>query len=151
MENASQALLMAGGILIALLIISALVIMFANLQTYQSNETSNIKTQQIAEFNGRFVTYEREDLTISDLKSVYNKILSNNERYPEFKILIEPELKTLFPITVRGETLTFGIFEKDDFSQVPDTFKYKINLTFTGTITRYENGRIKAMRFTKNS
>ena len=43
MENASKALLMAGGILIALLIIGALLLMFNQISTYKQSESSNQK------------------------------------------------------------------------------------------------------------
>lgn len=43
MENASKALIMAGGILIALLVIGALVLMFNQLSYYQRTETDSEK------------------------------------------------------------------------------------------------------------
>ena len=41
MENASKALLMAGSVLIALMIVGLLVFMFSNLSNYQSSDTEN--------------------------------------------------------------------------------------------------------------
>ena len=78
MENASKALLMAGGILIALLIIGSLVLLFANLQDYQNKTDISSKQSQIAEFNNQFEPYNKKDLTLMELKSIYNKIISNN-------------------------------------------------------------------------
>lgn len=78
MENASKALLMAGGILIALLILGALIMMFTNLQSYQNSNDARTKNTQIAEFNNQFEPYNKEGLTLMELKSVYNKIESNN-------------------------------------------------------------------------
>ena len=86
MENASKALLMAGGILIALLIIGSLVLLFANLQDYQNKTDVSSKQAQIAEFNNQFEPYNKKNLTLMELKSIYNKIISNNTKHPEYKI-----------------------------------------------------------------
>ena len=51
MENASKALLMAAGVLIALIIIGALLLMFNNLSNYQETNTQNTRESQIVEFN----------------------------------------------------------------------------------------------------
>ena len=54
MENASKALLIAGGILIALIIISLLVVMFTQIGDYQKSQSSGSKESQLAEFNRDF-------------------------------------------------------------------------------------------------
>ena len=86
MENASKALLMAGGILIALMVIGALVLLGNNLSNYKSNEDISVHQAQIAEFNNQFEPYNKKDLTLMELKSVYNKIKSNNALKPEYEI-----------------------------------------------------------------
>lgn len=86
MENTSKALLMAGGILIALLILGALVLLMTNLQTYQNANNDMTKNSQIAEFNNQFEPYNKNNLTLMELKSVYNKIESNNAQHPEYTI-----------------------------------------------------------------
>ena len=57
MENASKALLMAGSILIALMVIGVLVLMFNNLSYYQKSSDENIKQAQIIEFNNQYETF----------------------------------------------------------------------------------------------
>ena len=54
MENASKALIMAGGVLIALLIIGSLLLMFNNLSSYQDTNIKETRTAQIIEFNNQF-------------------------------------------------------------------------------------------------
>ena len=51
MENASKALVMAGGILIALLVVGALMLMINQVSYYQKSESTSEKAQQQAEFN----------------------------------------------------------------------------------------------------
>ena len=62
MENASKALLMAAGVLIALIIIGALLLMFNNLSNYQETNTQNTRESQIVEFNKQFETCNRKDV-----------------------------------------------------------------------------------------
>ena len=59
MENASKALLIAGGILLALLIIGSLVLLFSNLQDYQNKTNISVRQSQIAEFNNQFEPYNK--------------------------------------------------------------------------------------------
>ena len=73
MENATRALTMAGGILIALMILGALFLMFNNLSSYQNQNDTSTKSTQIAEFNNQFEPYNKDDLTLMELHSVYNK------------------------------------------------------------------------------
>lgn len=80
MENASKALLMAGGIFIALMIIGSIIMLFTNLSDYQSNQDELELTSQIAEFNNQYEPYMKEDLSLMELQSVYNKILDNNKQ-----------------------------------------------------------------------
>lgn len=80
MENASKALIMAGGVLIALLIIGSLLLMFNNLSTYQDTNIKETRTSQIIEFNNQFETYNRTDIRGSDLYSLLNKAADYNER-----------------------------------------------------------------------
>lgn len=78
MENASKALLIAGGVLIALLIIGALILMFSNLTAYQQSNSRNVESDQIAEFNKQYETYNRNDVRGSDIYSLVNKVVSYN-------------------------------------------------------------------------
>ena len=77
---------MAGGILIALLVIGALVLMFSNLQDYQIKTNASNQQTEVANFNNQFEPYNKNNLTLMELKSVYNKIISNNSKYPEYYI-----------------------------------------------------------------
>ena len=133
MENASKALLMAGGILIALLILGSLVLLFSNLQDYQNKTDASTKQAQIAEFNSQFEPYNKKALTLMELKSVYNKIISNNEKYPEYEI--ETNIETIYTKI------------NDDFKDIDES--EKINRVFRCTEIKYENpdGRISYMKF----
>lgn len=81
MENASKALLMAGGILIALLVIGALVLMFNQVGSYEKAQEASKKNSQIADFNKEFERYlDDKGITGADVISLINKVLDYNEK-----------------------------------------------------------------------
>lgn len=80
MENASKALIMAAGVLIALMIIGALILMFSNLSNYQDTNIQTEREAQIVEFNNQYVTYDRNDVRGNDLISLLNKVVDYNNR-----------------------------------------------------------------------
>ena len=137
MENASKALLMAGGVLIALLIIGSLVMMFANLQDYQNSQDISAKQSQIAKFNNQFEPYNRNNVSLNELKSLYNKIISNNKKYPEYEI--ETNIEEIYPNIVIDDFTNKKIVSEDD----------KQTKIFECTGIKYEgiDGRISAIYF----
>ena len=80
MENASKALLMAGSVLIALMVIGALLLMFNSLSNYQESGTQNTREAQVIEFNNQYETYNRANVRGSDLYSLLNKVVDYNRR-----------------------------------------------------------------------
>ena len=80
MENASKALLMAGGILIALLVISLAVLAFKQMSDYQKSQSDLVKTGQLAEFNEQFAQYVRDDINGIDLVTLANKVMNFNQK-----------------------------------------------------------------------
>ena len=78
MENASRALTMAGGILIALLIIGALVLMFNQIGDYEKGKSSDEKLSQVVEFNKQFTQYTYDDIKGYELISLINKVIDYN-------------------------------------------------------------------------
>ena len=119
MENASKALIMAASVLIAIVIISAFVLMMSNLTSYQESSYQSNLSAQIAEFNNQYTTYERTDIRGSDMISLMNKVLDYNTRYTG------EENFTKMKITVKmkghNAELTFDgtnrIIEKTEYTQ----------------------------------
>jgi hypothetical protein len=81
MENATQALLIAGGILIALLIIGAFLLMFNTLGDYQKDSTALVADEQLASFNDEYISMVSDsDLTGVKIISAANKIQDYNDK-----------------------------------------------------------------------
>lgn len=80
MENASKALVMAGGILIALLVVGALMLMINQVSYYQKSESTSEKAQQQAEFNKEYVQFTYGDVKGYELISLVNKVINYNSK-----------------------------------------------------------------------
>ncbi len=78
MENASKALLMAGGILLAILVISLLMIAVNNISDYNASSTELEAQSQLAEFNMQFTQFAQENCKGMDVISALNKIVDYN-------------------------------------------------------------------------
>lgn len=61
MENVSKALLMAGGMLMAILVISMLILMYTNINSYFSASSEANRQAQIVKFNEEYESYNRKD------------------------------------------------------------------------------------------
>lgn len=80
MENASKALLIAGGILIAILVISLFAILFNNLRDYENSQEDARNQEQVVRYNNPYTAYDRDGITLNEIKSLYNMIESNNKK-----------------------------------------------------------------------
>lgn len=141
MENATRALTMAGGILIALMILGALFLMFNNLSSYQNQNDTSTKSTQIAEFNNQFEPYNKDNITLMELHSVYNKVTSNKEKNPEYTI----DMIYNFNDNHEDENLKNNF--KSNFSAIQEA--EKMNTTFKCTSIEYKgvDGRISKIVF----
>jgi len=79
MENASKALIMAGGILIALLTIGALVFMFNNISEVEKQKNQNAEIDAVLEFNRQFEAFDMAGLRGTDILTVINKMINYNK------------------------------------------------------------------------
>ena len=80
MENASKALIMVAGMLIAILIISLLLFVWSRVSELKDANSSLIEIENTAKFNEQFTNYDRDDVQGYELLSLLNKIIDYNER-----------------------------------------------------------------------
>ena len=81
MENASKALLIAGGILIALIIITMFIMMFNRLSNIQVEQEEQAKIEQLAAFNAEYEAFNKKVMYGVDVISLINKVAENNRKY----------------------------------------------------------------------
>ena len=75
MENASKALIIAGAILLAILLISLGIMIFTQAQDTVTN--SGMSEAEVQSFNSKFTKYEG-DIKGTMVKSLVQEVLSNN-------------------------------------------------------------------------
>lgn len=80
MENASKALLMAGGMLLAILILTLLIYAWNLFSDYQSSDDKLANIDNTAKFNQQFTNYDRDDVQGYELISLVNQVVDYNQR-----------------------------------------------------------------------
>ena len=81
MENASKALLIAGGVLIALVTISLLVSSFSTINKFQMSKLSEEEQERLIAFNEQYTKYAGQYVYATDVITVTNMSLNNNMKY----------------------------------------------------------------------
>ena len=88
MENASKALIMAGGVLIGVLILSLMAYLFVDFGSTSAEIHKQNEEKQIAEFNSKFTAYleykdknENWQITIYDIITLVGYAKENNTYY----------------------------------------------------------------------
>ena len=80
MENASKALLIAGGILLAMLVFSLLLFARNNVSDYYASQEEFKDIKDVTKFNKQFTNYERTDVKGYELISLINSVIDYNDR-----------------------------------------------------------------------
>lgn len=75
MENASKALIMAGAILIAIMIISLGILVFSRMST-SAKEAANMDEQEIANFNSKLTPYIGTNINGSQVNALIQLVIS---------------------------------------------------------------------------
>lgn len=91
MENASKALLIAGGVLITMIVASFGVYLYGVYHEHSENMLAAMSEKEISEFNAKFTSYQGKDLTANDVVSIMNLVRDNNLRKidDEYRITIK--------------------------------------------------------------
>lgn len=86
MENASKALIIAGSVLIAILIIAVLVKSYSNISIYQRNKLTEEEQEQLEAFNEQYTKYAGQYVYGTEVITTINKI--KQSEYP-IKVIIQ--------------------------------------------------------------
>lgn len=78
MENASKALLIAGGVLIAILILSVLVVTINIINSNQKTQEEALATEQLVKFNQKYEAYNKKALRGTDIITLMKMAIENN-------------------------------------------------------------------------
>lgn len=129
MENASKALIIAGAILLAILIISLGILIFN--QAQDTVGSVNMDEQEIMAFNNKFTQYEGDSVRGSQVNALAQAVLANNQSAKN-----------------NGDTATKGIImnildekpsiqangESNSFKRVPTGTYYKVDFKYQNSL-----------------
>lgn len=101
MENASKALLMAGGILIALLIIALLIRSYTNVSIFQKTKLSQEEQEKIEAFNEQYTKYLGQYVYGVEVRTLMNKY--DNDK----QVVVELEKGSSLPPTDVGQEIKY--------------------------------------------
>lgn len=132
MENTSKALLMAGGVLIALLVVSLLVYFYSDLKDLMGINDKVETTEQIEEFNKQYDAYYRNNLYGSDILSIVNKVYDYNKRQANDQGYQNLELQVTFKnnYTDYDNNLVISkktVYNAETLKQIVDDIQDKID------------------------
>lgn len=141
MENASKALLIAGGILIAILIMTIGIVLFTNYRRLEISYNQRLETSEIQKFNANFTKYEgRTDITPQEIVTVINFAKNYEEKMGE-SVSVTIVSTTLNEDSEQQDLIDFI---KECCQENNELKRYKV-----GEIKYAENGIVNSITFTK--
>lgn len=112
MENASKALMMAGGVLIGVLIISLAVYLFADFGSRSASINAQNTEKQLAAFNSKFTSYQdfkdkdgNWQITIYNIITLKGYATENNNNYEDTEEKIDVKIGNSSTLGVEDTTL----------------------------------------------
>ncbi|MBR3325036.1 MAG: hypothetical protein IKG14_03210 [Clostridia bacterium] len=164
MENASKALTMAGGMLIAIAVVGLLIFGFQQLRSFQNTQDKATNVGQIADFNNELEAYNKQAIPGHQMLSLANYVVDLNlraedEGYDKIQIIVD--------MNFENPNGTFGLYKQRDFDDFVNFVANKYeNLSDYGdegskkafkelyfkcnkVETNNTNGRINKMEFMK--
>ena len=135
MENASKALIIAGAILLAILLISLGIMIFNQAQS--AIDGSGMSDAELTAFNQKFTKYEGKQKG-STIRSLAQEVMANNN---------SEEASNETVVSITGLVTLSGSVEASDLkfdTNFKDTKTYKV--TFT-----YNKGRVSSIAISANS
>lgn len=162
MENATNALIMAAGVLIGVMILSLAVYLFTTFGVQAQKANDRHAQQEVARYNAQYNMYVgREDLTIYDVISIVNLAHQNNVHYEGYS---QKASKYEVRVLVGGNDWTdlseaekqkkieeqSKVFAQGEPPDPLDVGEFKITYTMQEPTYHLDGGRIRQIRFTKN-
>ena len=150
MENATKALIIAGGMLIGMLIVGLLVWGFGQVRNFEQEQADQETIQEIIDFNERFEAYNRTTVRGYQMISLANLVYDTNSRYTE--------TDGYNPVTITVDGLSSEDATDEDLVTYIQTYYDSMNsdqknalkqLVFECTDVEYDpqNSRVLSMSF----
>lgn len=121
MENASKALIIAGSVLLAVLIITALIYTFNQISSLKQVEASTEEEKILAQYNKKIDSFNRPGLYGSEILSLANLIEDYNKRQSDLKGYKPITLKVSITKIIDAQYLEKT--EYSDYKEMTNDFK----------------------------
>lgn len=121
MENASKALLIAGGVLIAMVTIALLVSSFSSINKFQMSKLSAEEQERLIAFNEQYTKYAGQYVYGTDVITIINASLN----------------QPIYPITVKIKFI--GGYTYNGYTYNPTTKRYDKTEVFINKRRNYNN------------
>lgn len=128
MENASKALIIAGAILLAILIISLGILIFN--QAQDTVGSVNMDEQEIMAFNNKFTQYEGESVRGSQVNALAQAVLANNQSAKNNGDTATKGIQ----MNILGEAAINANGDSESFTRVPTGTYYKVDFKYQNSL-----------------
>lgn len=130
MENASNAIKIAGELLIGLLLISLFIFVFQRISNLEEEKSKQVAIEQAAEFNKKFSAYNKSSMYGTDLISVLGLAYANN--------------RTVNQVKYKSSSSENGYYDPELANSINIKFRIKTDICTqtTTTITTLVNGEV---------
>lgn len=144
MENISKALIIAGGILITLLILSLLVFLFNRISIIPQEQSQQYSELEIIEYNRSYEVYQKPLMYGTDIISIVNKAIDHNMRNG---LLNENSnfFSKAFVNTINGNMMSIETEFKSKVDELD--FFTRVRIYY---LTRDENGNLREKEYITN-
>ena len=156
MENISKALLIAGGILIAIVVLSMFLVMYNNVANISEAKEEKEKKEQLAAFNAQYEAYDKQIMYGVDVITLCNKIRNNNikannDDSKKIQFFVEGKRIDIIELTYLEDNTTSALFyikdnnsgEKRDVNMDKEFLDFEKNLFKCERIEYNNLGRVK--------
>lgn len=130
MDNASKALIMAGGILITVLVIGVAMYVLASARGVASDSNKEMQASAAESFNRYYESFS-SDIRGIDALNIYNKAKDDNSRYTSVRTIAINAETTLLENMNGADGVSNGMTDNYSYSYKKDSDGYISEITLT--------------------
>lgn len=147
MENAAKALLMAGGVLIGILILTLAAYLYASFGGTSQVIQDRMDSNELEQFNNRFISYQSKECTIYDVLTVVNMANEFNDKNELTSSDTNYYIKVLGPNSINNN-LTIDYVKSNWNKYSTNMGEFKLNIYKVKKIERSSlTGRVNYIEF----
>ena len=141
MENASRALVIAGGVLLSLIIIGVVMFAYRGITSLQKEKDISLSNEQVSKINEQIEKYTKKSVIYgSEVLSICNAIEDYSRKYPESEGY--PKITAIIKIKADGKN-DVELFFKDEYNDEQYNSTQRLKGDYDSAIeTRDDKGKI---------